>query len=176
MRNDEHPPTSTGETSGMVWRIRSSFIRYVTGSGGVIGIRGRAGTVKTPAGVAFYFGLDDASGFDPMTLSGTLAFSGAVDFTAHGGMLSLSIVDPWIIFGERSLISVLFGDQRVPLAQVTASPPTFSPGSGGVLEWSALPTHLEATAVPLFGDVYTAGVAMDPISVRIEASRVVATD
>lgn len=155
--------------TGMVWGVKDSFLNYLLrlpGSRQKTGFG--AGRLDTGE---FFFSLDDESSFDRSSHTGLLKFSGLVHLTAHGGMLNVQLINPWLeISGQDAVLSVidrqqsLDPDARIELVSIELPTPTTD---GETVMWAAAGTRLSAPAVALFNDVYSAGEAFDPLTLRI---------
>ncbi|TFC70953.1 hypothetical protein E3O45_15475 [Cryobacterium sp. TMS1-20-1] len=157
--------------TGMVWGVKASFLGYL--------LRMPGSRQKTCFGAGeldtgeFYFSLEDDSSFDRLTMTGLLKFRGLVELRAHGGMLNVQLINPWLDISVRqTVLSVIDraqpvdSDDRVELVTVAMPAPTTD---GETVMWSAAETYLVDTAVPIFNDVYRPREPFDPITVRIMA-------
>ena len=155
--------------TGMVWGVRASFFGYVQRMPGTR-IQTGYGAGRIPTG-EFFFSLEDDSSFDRNALTGVLKFQGLVQVTAHGGMLNVQLINPWLtVADEGAVLSVIDrrqpaeSDARVDLVTVSLPTPT---SDGETLMWAEAGTALTAAALPIFNEQYPAGDAFDPVTVRI---------
>jgi hypothetical protein len=149
---------------GLDWGVKTSFRRYVSRM--VDGVC-EVGRGAAPAGGgAFRF---PAAASSPVLWDGgiPIEFSGILRFVAHGGILSLTIVDPRIERGEAGGPLVLSiadgagsGAQRIPFAQLVPRAAD-DPSTG--LSFEAV---LTAEGASLFMGNYTAGEDLDDVTVR----------
>jgi hypothetical protein len=156
------------ERSGLVWGVRRSFVEYVARAGGSVEVTRGAGTIPTGE---YYFGLSDASDFDVRPLLGELRFSGSVTMSAHAGLMRFAIADPVVTFGPDGALLRSTGRGETDPAALVRLEPGHPHLTQGVLVWEALPTMLDAAATSTFNDVYPAGAPFDPVSIRVETSR-----
>lgn len=139
------------------WGVRASFLDYLRGlDDGEVAATGDASFDD----VGFEFPLADATGFDPATGRGILAFSGAARFRGHGGMLDLLLADPHLHCADESVLTVDVEGRRMPFATVEL-------GTG----WTDAPTALTREGSALLNDVYRPGTQLDPLSVWIDFGR-----
>jgi hypothetical protein len=145
---------------GMAWAVRSSFITYVSGSGGTIELAD--GAAMTDAG-EFYFPPKAESLSDRDSI---LGFRGSVRFRAHFGMLDVLIADPIVRRGpdRTATLSVHTGKGMTSVA-VIAQGETIR--EAGVTMWLNSPTSLTATGAELFGGSYVPGESMASLTIRV---------
>jgi hypothetical protein len=144
----------------LVWGVKQSFRGYVAMAGGET-------AVSAPAEAAgddgFVFpaapGGDLAFGPDGRP-QGTGRFAGGVRFTAHGGMLSVALADPWIEAGRGVLSIADAAGRRVDFA--TLGPATAEPDGAVVL-----PIAITLDGMMILGDHYPPGTALDPVRLRL---------
>ncbi|TQC48827.1 hypothetical protein EEB14_13370 [Rhodococcus sp. WS4] len=155
---------TTAVSEGMLWAVKSSLRDYVAAlPDGNMVISGGGG-ISHPAD-EFYFELADATGYDKDRLAGLLRFRGAIHFSGHAGLLSVSIVDPWVGFGgRRGLLSVSVGGERILLAELRAI--SVSRGQEAMI-FVAAEVTLSGSAVPMFSHAYPEGEVLAPVSIRI---------
>lgn len=72
----------------LTWAVKDSLVAYVRGAAGGGSVTPVDGATEPEPGV-FAFGLAEPG-------PDRLAFTGGVQFRAHGGMLDLPIVSPWL--------------------------------------------------------------------------------
>jgi hypothetical protein len=158
---------------GMSWGVKSSFTRYVSA---LPDGRYGAGHGATAAGDGtFFFELDDASGFDPARSEGVVKYRGDVRYKAHGGVLFVMLVDPWLEMrdgvGELTVVDAErwpARDQRLTLATLRSD----DDGSRGLPPgWGQVEARLTPAGVEIFNDVYAVGELLEPVrfSVGCEA-------
>ncbi|MFJ6697489.1 HtaA domain-containing protein [Streptomyces sp. NPDC091272] len=166
------------------WGIKSSFQSYVTGpiAHGNFALRGGAATV---GGSQFRF--HSASGsYDPDSGEFRSGFSGAVRFTGHGkpdgtNELDLTIGRPTVRISGGS--GTLFADvtsKARSTGKVTSSPqiPLASLAVGGInmkgggspVALNNVPATLTSQGARAFAGYYTAGTALDPVSLSVDVA------
>lgn len=150
--------------AGMSWGIKQSFNRYVDAMPDGQRAAG-AGATEMPDGT-FFFELSDASQFDPKAGRGIIRYQGDVRYQAHGGVLFVMIVDPWLEFyDDRAELTVIDGkhwpdrEQRLVLATLEQS----QQGGGLPAGWFSFEALLTPAGVELFNNVYGHGERVDPV-------------
>ena len=162
------------------WGVKQSFRGYVEAAGGTVATT--RGAERAPDG-GFLFpegpGSTLAQGADGR-LRGAGRFQGEVSFSAHGGMLSVVLVDPWIEASEAGLILSVADSpaatRRLPFAKLDAdamttealttgapttdAPTTDAPTTDGGL---VLPAAITLDGMFLLGDHYPPGTVLDPV-------------
>ncbi|WP_405936510.1 HtaA domain-containing protein [Streptomyces sp. NBC_00726] len=154
------------EDAAVDWGVRRTFREYVTGSIGqgewtlADGAQDGGALFRFPKGKGTY---------DPERQTLTAAFAGSVRFTAHDGLdLKLSRFAVAVKSGKGTLSAdVLSGGkatESVPL--VTFAAEDFAPKNGLAVLTEA-PATLTADGAKVFGSLYKAGTAMDPVSLAV---------
>src|ERR1700722_13727149 len=152
----------------LTWAVKASFLAYVNR------MRGRITLVKPayPAAAGFAFphapAADRAEGGgaapgagERAVPVGELGFTGGVAFSAHGGMLDVTLAEPVIVFdGQGALLTVAGlarpgGGTRAVIATLADGP------SAPTGETTAFVPLLTEDGSVLFGGVYPPGEAMD---------------
>jgi hypothetical protein len=157
--------TAVANRPGMSWGVKSSFTRYIDAMPD--GKRGAGhGATETGAGV-YFFELDDASGYDPVSGGGVVKYRGDVRYKGHQGMLFVMIVDPWIEFrGTTAALTVLDAehwpkrDRRIELATLALDEAATRQLPDG---WAYLTTQLTEEGAVVFNEVYPVGELLDPV-------------
>jgi hypothetical protein len=146
----------------LTWGVKQSFRGYVEGAGGVIEVAGGAERTAD-GGFSFTAAPDgglrrDAEG----RLEGQAQFLGEVHFKAHGGMLSVFLIDPRVeITGGKAVLTVAdhpARDRRLEAAELDLAGMTA--GEGGEI---VLPAALMMFGCQWLGDHYPAKTALDPV-------------
>lgn len=156
-------PRESGVVPGLYWGVRESFIAYVSGNpdGQVYG----DGGVETDGEGTFRFPLASATHEGG---SWRIAFEGVVRFIAHGGMLDVMLAEPVLeLDGASGALIVTHGEQERRILDVEPAAPVEI--EGGWLVFPPLAATLTADGSTLFGGVYPAGEAFDPLQVAIPA-------
>lgn len=139
------------------WGVKESLRAYVEGSGGTIDAD--AGAARTGDG-GFAFEAEDGSDLvlgdgapADGALSGTGRFRGRVAFKAHGGMLSVTLTDPWVeAAADGWVLSIAeTATRRTPIARL------------GALEGGAMTAVTTLDGMMILGDHYPPGTALDPV-------------
>ncbi|MEU6125440.1 HtaA domain-containing protein [Streptomyces sp. NPDC047123] len=176
-----HAEDRTVRGGRLDWGIKSSFQSYVTGpiAQGSSTLRGGAATV---GGSQFRFHSAKGS-YDPDTGAFGAAFLGGVRFTGHkkggGYELDLTISRPTVKVSGGS--GTLYADMvskakgsgtvtstpQVPLASLDVSGIDMK-GGGGPIALNNLPARLTSQGAKAFAGYYTAGTALDPVSLSAD--------
>lgn len=148
---------------GFAWSVKDSFLQYIRGmDDGDIGWRGGAAVTSTGQ---FYFPLARIEG---AAGSLDLAFRGEVRFTAHRGLLSVSIKNPLIrMRPDRSELIVELGDAEELIAQIDLPPRIID---SDVAMWLDARSRLAGGGPDMFGGTYPPGEQLAPLTIRIPAS------
>lgn len=148
---------------GMSWGVKSTFTRYVsTVTDGRYGAGGGATEVVDGT---FFFELEDATGYDPVRQEGVVKYRGDIRYKAHGGVLFVMLVDPWLELrdgvGELSVVDAEHWpsrDRRLSLATLRAH------GDKGLpTGWARLEARLTPAGAAIFNDVYSVGELLEPV-------------
>jgi hypothetical protein len=99
-------------------------------------------------------------------LEGRASFLGEVSFKAHGGMLSVFLIDPMLeIDGDKAVITVAdhpARDRRLEVAQLDLA--AMSVGARGEIE---LPAALMMFGCQWLGDHYPMRTPLDPVRLAV---------
>jgi hypothetical protein len=134
--------------SELVWGVKESFRNYVAGAGGEV-----AGSVAGPAPYRFPAG------------PGELRFTGEVAFAAHGGMMSVRIVDPAVEVTPQQTYLTVVDPDHLPRTEHRIRIARLGPVVGGA-PLTAVPAKLTVHGSMLFGGVYPVGAELDPVTAR----------
>ncbi|OKJ76546.1 HtaA domain-containing protein [Streptomyces sp. CB02460] len=154
------------EDAAVDWGVRRTFREYVTGSIGqgkwtlADGAQDGGALFRFPKGKGTY---------DPERKTLAATFAGSVRFTAHDGLdLKLSRFVVALKSGRGTLSADVLSDGKatrsVPL--VTFAAKDFAPKNGLAVLTEA-PATLTADGAKVFGSLYKAGTAMDPVSLAV---------
>jgi len=143
---------------GLRWRIKLSFLRYVTRMpDGRCSVTDGAAVAEEEA---FHFSPAPGSAFDPGTLSGDLRFRGDVRFAGHHGLLFVQIADPWLTVDRgAATLSIAVASDRIALAALR-----LERGPGPYL---GTDVRLTEDGSDLFNAVYPAGELLDDLTVLL---------
>ncbi|MGD6979063.1 MULTISPECIES: HtaA domain-containing protein [Citricoccus] len=160
----ESDPAESALRAGLSWGVKGSFTRYVASMPD--GRYGAGHGATETADGAFFFELDDASGYDPRAQEGLVKYRGDVRFKAHGGMLFVMIVDPWLEFHEDGVLLTVVDAERWPDRDHRITLATLRPderGSRGLPPgWRCQEARLSAEGAAVFNDVYPVGEVLEP--------------
>ncbi|WUS96729.1 HtaA domain-containing protein [Streptomyces sp. NBC_00708] len=154
------------EDAAVDWGVRRTFREYVTGSIGqgkwtlADGAQDGGALFRFPKGKGTY---------DPEKKTLAATFTGSVRFTAADGLdLKLSRVAVAVKAGSGTLRADVLSDGKattsVPLVTFTAK--DFAPENGLAVLTEA-PATLTADGAKVFGSLYKAGTAMDPVTLAV---------
>jgi hypothetical protein len=148
--------------AALSWGVKQSFRGYVEGAGGVI--ETGAGAERTADG-GFSFAAEPGGGLRldaDGKPEGQAKFLGEVSFKAHGGMLSVFLVDPMIEITPAGAVLTVADhparDRRLEAARLDLA--AMSVGEAGEI---VLPAALMMFGCQWLGDHYPAGTALDPV-------------
>lgn len=163
------------ESGELTWGFKESFRAYIDGSiaNGEWTVAAGA-TYDTPS-----FGFPAGSGrIDPRDPNGSVAFTGSVRFTGHGGILDTTIANPVLVMrpdGTGILLldvsgPTMEGDEvsvtEAEFLDVDLTGQDLTPVDG-VITIDAAPTALTADGEIAFPN-YPAGEAFDPVSATLD--------
>ncbi|MFD4905648.1 HtaA domain-containing protein [Kitasatospora purpeofusca] len=180
-----------GKVSGgrLDWGIKQSFLTYVTGpiAKGTWALTGGAATVS---GSGFRF-HSAAGSYDPASGALTAAFSGGVRFTGHqeNGANALDLSIGRLTFraaagGAAGLYADVSSKSRETGQVSNASQAKLADlslagvdlrGAAGTLTLGNVPATLTDAGAKAFGGFYTAGTALDPVSLSVNLPTAQAT-
>ncbi|MGW1547240.1 HtaA domain-containing protein [Streptomyces sp. NPDC002346] len=148
--------------SGLAWGVKASFRDYVRQAEGAMEVRGKA--THGPDG--FVFPAVDSSQFDPVSGLGELRFEGEVHFTAHHGMLSVTVADPRIAIGPTGAVLTVLDPDYLPDRSHRIKVARLGPVTRAVDEvtWAQVTAALTVQGSRLLGDVYPVNTPLDPVS------------
>ena len=151
------------------WGVKASFRDYLASAAAAGTITPTGGATENSDGT-FHFDLDKAS-YDTTTHAVTSAYQGGLHMTGHSGALDIVLTDLRIdtsgttgtltadVSSKQMDGSSTFTGDDVALVTFTVSQSTFSGASAA--------TVLSSAAVKAFAGFYTAGTAMDPVTVKL---------
>ncbi|MCW2494487.1 HtaA domain-containing protein [Jatrophihabitans sp.] len=138
----------------LLWAVKESFLRYLGNMpGSQIGLGG--GAEYTESREFRFTGTDQGERF---------AFTGAVRFTGHGGMLEVLLVEPVIeLSGDTGALTVIDVDNPPtdPPARVTLAHLERQAADDGLV----FATQLADAGVALFNGVYPPGEPLAPLRI-----------
>ncbi|NLD76291.1 MAG: hypothetical protein GX643_06460 [Acidimicrobiales bacterium] len=152
------------------WGIKSSFVSYITGPIA-------HGTVTPTGGATAGFTFPSAAGTGDGE-SFSVGVTGGVQFSGHEGVLEMSISGIQVTRSGSTgtLVATVSSKDRdsgvtnsYPNVTVATLDFTGQPALAptGTTTYSNVAASLTAEAVPAFNDFYTAGTAMDPVSLTL---------
>jgi len=164
---DDDLPDAVEPPATMSWSIKKSFWDYVRDADGEVstigGARIRGAEVEFPANPETD---DDDSSLRDDT-SHVVRYCGGVKFTAHYGMLTVIIQDPWVeTTANGTLLTIHDGESegtptRIVFATLYPQDPI---ESDNFIAFREVPTSLSPQGSALFSFNYQAGSELEPIS------------
>ncbi|MFF2012481.1 HtaA domain-containing protein [Streptomyces sp. NPDC058195] len=172
-------PSATAPTMDLTdgtleWGVKESFRAYLASSfsGGKITVQD--GAVQAPGNGVFTFSGGKGT-YDTATHGTDTAFRGGVNFSAHGGVLDITLSDVKLATtGTGGAITV---DVTTP--QGTADDVTFADldlsavkpgrGEGGAMVFADIPATLTKAGSEAFNGQYKEGDALDPATLSVKA-------
>ncbi|WP_311258475.1 HtaA domain-containing protein [Microbacterium sp. WCS2018Hpa-9] len=145
---------------GFAWSVKDSFLQYIRGMrDGDIGWN--AGAAVTSTG-EFFFPL---AGVAHVGETMILSFRGTVSFTAHHGLLSVSVSRPRITVGDGlARLTTEVGGVEQQIAAIDLPPRIHD---GDVTMWLNCAVRLSGVGPEHFGGSYAEGEQLAPLTVRI---------
>ncbi|MCL7423547.1 HtaA domain-containing protein [Streptomyces sp. YS415] len=187
---DAHAATRTVQGGRLDWGVKSSFQSYVTGpvAQGSYSLTGGAATVGTGS-----FRFHSATGtYDGGTGAFTASFAGGVRFLGHqedsgGHQLDLTLSRPTVrVSGSAGTLYVdvtskakgtgtVTTSRQVPFASLSLGGIDMR-GGGDTVVLNNLPATLTAQGATSFAGYYTAGTALDPVSLSADVQPAAAAE
>jgi len=168
-RDDQGVLSCAPTVIGLRWGLKRSFIHYVAQAPGGRALLGAGATAANERELLFEPVFPDDLVIAPTEAS--LAFRGAVTFTAHHGMLAVRIADPCVtIAGTEGHLSVIDpyqragGDARIRLATFDITAHRIADGQQ---QWNANNVRLTLEGCVLFSDVYSPGELLEPFEITL---------
>ncbi|HEY0648802.1 HtaA domain-containing protein [Phenylobacterium sp.] len=135
------------------WGVKQSFRAYVEGSGGTI--TAQDGASRDPDGAFVFEAAEDSDlAVDARALSGTGRFRGRLAFQAHGGLLSVTLADPWL---EAAADGWVLSIAETPTRRTAIA------RLGPLATDATLPAATTLDGMMILGDHYPPGTALDPV-------------
>lgn len=143
----------------LFWGVKESFVNYISSAGKV--------TVTEPAGRdgnIFGFPLSSTDAWDAETETGSLAYSGEVNFFAHGGVLNITLTNPIIeVLNENeALLKVEYEGALKTIATVDLSVAQRTANEDGSVTWADATVIATSGTTHIFGSNYPAGTELAP--------------
>lgn len=159
--------TPGGIPSGLYWRVKGSFVAYLTSmADGSCAISGGADVDTTGL-----FRFPAANTANPGPDAWTLRFEGTVRFSGHFGALDVTIERPTVEMtlsgGWLSASTGAPDRRRIQLATLRPATPT---RIGETLLWPPLIPALTEEGSELFGGAYPPGLELDALKIAVDAT------
>ncbi|MGX6450074.1 HtaA domain-containing protein, partial [Patulibacter sp. S7RM1-6] len=172
---DDRPVTAIGSAA---WGVQAFFRSYVRGGDGAPPLEAGDGAVYSGTEDTFRFAVT-ASTYDPDTRRGEIATRGWIRFNYPGHFFFITMKDPRLVVDgdhgtlEGEMRSDLFGQQGtlapLRIAELDLSGATRTAGPNGALTLSGVVPRITAEAAEHFAGYWSAGQALDPITVALDA-------
>ena len=137
------------------WGVKASFRAYVEAAGGAI--TAADGASRAPdGGFVFEAAPDSDLAVEDGRPAGTGRFRGRAVFQAHGGLLSVTLVDPWVEpAADGWVLSIAeTATRRTAIARL------------GALEDGAMSAVTTLDGMMILGDHYPPGTVLDEVRLR----------
>ncbi len=141
------------------WGVKQSLRSYVETNSGVF--TAEDGASRLPDGTfAFEAAADSDLAVADGAPAGTGRFRGRIRLQAHGGMLSITLVDPWIEPTADGLVLSIAESptRRTAIARLDLAATTAEPGGALVIS-----TATTLDGMMIIGDHYPPGTVLDPL-------------
>lgn len=172
-------PPYAANGGALDWGVKASFVNYIEhlAPNGSVTVTG--GASRNDDGT-FHFPVASNSTYDPTTGAVTTSFAGAVQFTAHGGLLDLQITGVQVNATPTSgqlvadVVSTAMPTDDEPDPEpvtytdlVVADLGAFALSTANPVAFADVPALLTEAAVPAFSDFYDVGEALDPVDLSL---------
>ncbi|MEB4615467.1 HtaA domain-containing protein [Leucobacter sp. M11] len=144
---------AAGQVPGSLnWGVHQAFEAYVTGP--------IAKGAITPSGVGPGYQFPQAAGgsWDAKTQTGTVQFSGSVNYSGHKGALNQTIANPAIRVTSATSAELIVGGSVFGTLNLAAG--SKSTGAGGSVTWSGVPVSLTGQGSAFFQGRYSSADAL----------------
>ena len=126
------PSVPTPGPGTLFWGVSSDFASYVTGSIA----KGRINTSGVGASGAEYAFPQSSSNWNAQTRTGTVRYSGSVNYWGHSGAIDMTFANPVITVTSPLAGTITAGGQTFPLNLAAAR---FTENADGSVTWSSVP-------------------------------------
>lgn len=146
-------------TETLCWGVKQSFRNYVETSGGTIAA-GDGATRGADGAFIFAAAPDSDLTLRDSRLAGTGRFPGEIGFKAHGGLLSVTLTDPWIEpLADGYVLSIAeTARRRTAIARLDVAALTLQDDGTAVI-----PAVTTLDGMMILGDHYPPGTVLDPV-------------
>ncbi|MEU2470861.1 HtaA domain-containing protein [Streptomyces sp. NPDC012842] len=153
------------------WGFKESFRRYIGGAGT---ITVKDGATQAAGNGIFTFGNGRGT-YDTATHGTDTAFDGSVNFSAHGGVLDITLSDVKVsTSGTSGAVTVDLKtpqgtEDDVEFAELDLSAVRPGQGEGGAMVFKDIPSKLTKAGSAAFNGMYAEGEALDPATLSVKA-------
>ncbi|MFE7361192.1 HtaA domain-containing protein [[Kitasatospora] papulosa] len=153
------------------WGFKESFRRYIGGAGT---ITVKDGATQAAGNGIFTFGNGRGT-YDTATHGTDTAFDGSVNFSAHGGVLDITLSDVKVsTSGTSGAVTVDLKtpqgtENDVEFAELDLSAVRPGQGEGGAMVFKDIPSKLTKAGSAAFNGMYAEGEALDPATLSVKA-------
>ncbi|WP_330238567.1 HtaA domain-containing protein [Streptomyces sp. NBC_00525] len=154
------------------WGFKESFRRYVGGAGK---ITVSDGATQAANNGVFTF-VNGKGTYDTATYGTATAFEGGVNFSAHGGVLDITLSDVKVTTtGKGGAITADVATPQgttddVAVAELDLSAVKPGQGAGGAMVFKDIPAKLTKAGSEAFNGQYKEGEALDPATLTVTAA------
>ncbi|PZT74802.1 MULTISPECIES: HtaA domain-containing protein [unclassified Streptomyces] len=154
------------------WGFKASFRRYVGGAGK---ITVSDGATQAANNGVFTF-VNGKGTYDTATHGTATAFEGGVNFSAHGGVLDITLSDVKVTTtGKGGAITADVATPQgttddVAVAELDLSAVKPGQGAGGAMVFKDIPAKLTKAGSEAFNGQYQEGEALDPATLTVTAA------
>ncbi|WP_031085885.1 HtaA domain-containing protein [Streptomyces sp. NRRL WC-3549] len=171
---EEAAPAATRHlTDGTLdWGFKESFRRYI-GAAGTVTVKD--GATQAAGNGAFTFGNGKGT-YDTSTHATATAFDGSVTFSAHGGVLDITLSDVKVTTTLTG--GAITADVKTPegtqddvaVAALDLSTVRPSQGEGGATVYKDMPATLTKAGAEVFDNMYAEGAELDAATLSVKTA------
>ncbi|MEH0395937.1 HtaA domain-containing protein [Streptomyces sp. B21-088] len=160
------------------WGFKESFRRYIGGAGT---ITVKDGATQAAGNGIFTFGNGRGT-YDTATHGTDTAFDGSVNFSAHGGVLDITLSGVKVsTSGTSGAVTVDLKtpqgtENDVEFAELDLSAVRPGQGEGGAMVFKDIPSKLTKAGSAAFNGMYAEGEALDPATLTVKAVKTPPTE
>ncbi|MGW0667640.1 HtaA domain-containing protein [Streptomyces sp. NPDC002746] len=164
-------PTMELKDGTLDWGFKESFRKYI-GAAGKITVKDGA---TQAAGNSVFTFVNGKGTYDMATHGTDTAFEGGVNFSAHGGVLDITLSDVKLSTAGKggaitADVATPQGTQNdVAVADLDLSAVKPGQGAGGAMVFKDIPAKLTKAGSEAFNGQYRAGEVLDPATLTVKA-------
>ncbi|UCR88441.1 HtaA domain-containing protein [Mycetocola spongiae] len=159
------PVTPAVAGGSLRWSIKNQYNDYVQGPIAKGSVSALAGATRSNG--VFQFGQAAISSYDRQSGTGSVSYSGAVNFSGHNGALNFTLANPVITINSPSsaTLTTTLNGRSIVFGTLNLGAATRSE-NGAATTWSGVPVSVTAAGGELFQGRYDSA---DPLSFTIGA-------